>query len=238
MRSFSTIHGIDVLGYGESFHVSGEGFDWMQLANPVADIARTGITYAQKKEADKQSAAAAEKQANASILADRNATLAASRAAYSGELAAGAVEASKAAPNDTAKANLSRAASAKFAADAAAAQQAMAMQDVAGAGLSPDATAKRIAAAQEEASKAVAEWQASPDDRAKALRATAAQATAMKVANPQMASGTGQVPIPNLPPVEKGSFLTWKVGPLPVWGWGVGAGVLGAVAYFVFGRRQ
>ena len=82
MRSFSTIHGIDVLGYGESFHVSGEGFDWMQLANPVADIARTGITYAQKKEADKQSAAAAEKQANASILADRNATLAASRAAY------------------------------------------------------------------------------------------------------------------------------------------------------------
>lgn len=111
--------------------------------------------------------------------------------------------------------------------DQVAAQQALSAQDRAGAGLSANATAERVKAVENELTAATKKAQASPKDIYLINLVSAWQATMNKASSGNITASAAAVASP---PVEEESFLTKKVGPLPVYGYIGGAAGLGVVA--------
>jgi hypothetical protein len=178
-------------------------FDPTLLIQAASEITQQGIKTAQSASQDQATSRDDEGRAAAAIAADSAATDACTIAAVAKKTGAPAAE---------------------VAAKQALASQTSAAQDAVSAGLSKAASGKRADAAQAAAKAASQAWAADSGNYAKEARAMCANATAMKAV-----AGSGQVvtlPASSMQPTEE-SFLSKKVGPLPVWGWLLGALGLG-----------
>lgn len=250
MRSAKVI-GLDVLGsiLGDDgaaslistlFKAAGEGTSAIVSAKQASDAKDAADTSGRAKLANV-------------LAADIAATNAVAQGLYSADLAA------HAAPGPA-----QLAAQGKAQADQALAAQALAMQDATAAGLSAAFTDKRVAAAQAALTKATQDWSdasaklvSSPSNVAlqaavqqKLFLKQAAETTAMKAASAQIQATTGKPPTAEEQARAKAAmeeaaragsenFLTKKLGPLPVYGWGlvgVGGLGLGMLAKRYFGR--
>jgi len=205
------------------------GFNWQGLVSAAAEAANTGITYAQQKSAKEQADRDSATKAQAAIDADAHAVdaLAAAQVALPGPA------------QDAARLEV---------------QQAVLAEDAASAGLSPDAAAKRLKAAQDSATKAASEYSAAvvaagadPKNATKqsalALAGAKAKAWATVITKAQawqMVQSPTTPSAPTPPPRrDSGSWWTRPVaGPVPGWGVAVGGGLLTAgLGWLAFGRR-
>lgn len=234
------VFGEEILGnLAQIIGDTGGGIDTSFLINAASELAQHGAQEYKSSEQKKASAADIEAKSSAVIAADAQATNACAQASYAAMVAKDSAALAAVNPALSSKAQADQAA---LAAAQAACAQAISAEDVASAGLPPEAAAKRVKAANDAAQKAVSASlsaaqaaAAAPNDQGKkaaaqlaAARAQAAQATATKAAAGQIAGlPPGSAP---LPPHGKPSFFTKMVGPLPVYGWGLvgvgGAGIL------------
>ena len=175
---------------------SGGGLDASFLTSAASELLTRGVTTYQTDEAKKKAAADDAKKASAAIAADVQATAAC-------------------ADVEVAKAQSPSSVPAKQ----AAAQQATNAQDLAAIGLSADAAAKRVAAANDAAKKAADAWSADPKNvRAGAMAKCSAQTAAKATMGASTVPGANAL-IAQQKSSGGGNFLLKRLGPLPVYGW-------------------
>lgn len=194
--------------------IGDESGGWGAMLGPIlaaaGGIATAGIAVHEKNAAQKKAAADEQTKLQEAITADVNASNAAARAAVSATLK-----------------------SPSAAIDASAAEAAGRAQDRAGAALSPDVSAKRVAAAQKALDTAVAAAAANPKDGWKravqiAWTTTANKALGVQIMNADRPREGAGVPAP-MPTGD--SWLTRPVavpvvGPVPGYGVVIGGGVV------------
>ena len=206
------VRDLEMLGAG------GPSFDWSTLINAGAEAASKGIEYKQAQDAASASSADMSARGKKAIAADQ---------AWA-----------------DAETTLALAQQSKDPAKIAAAQNlASAMQTAAvaaGAGLTSDAADKRLAAAQDMATKAAQAALANTSSGAAQAKMTAWQKVLSSVAAGGASASSSAASTAMVPHAGHGggNFFTQKLGPLPVWGWGlVGVGTLGGIALLLRRRK-
>lgn len=211
------VSGLDLLGADEVDFTT-KMAPYAPIAKLAGSLLESGGKYMADKQAEERSAEETKKLLDRAIAADAAATQAVTMALVSAEL----------------KSN-------SMASDASAASVAENAQDAAGAALPSDLFPQRIAAAEKALVAAQAKLKAAKTAGAKKLAQfgiTAAEKTLNKARNQQIVMKDS----PGAVPKSTGalSFLRTKYGPLPLYGWGLGAGALGVggyVLYRVLGRK-
>lgn len=218
-------HDFEILGHQITREVMGD-FDASFLVQTASELAQKGIQAKQASDIQAKTTQSDIDAANKAVKADIDAVN-----------ACAALEiAQKSSP-------------ASVPAKQAAATQATQMQDQAAAGLSPNAAAKRLAAAQSEAKKATDTWSSNPSSVSAAAFAHCWTATVAKAqgagVSPQALAAAQAALGPAGGPHGGGepSFYKKMIGPLSVWQWGaVGLGVVavgfGAMKLFGGKRRK
>jgi hypothetical protein len=189
-------------------------FNWGTLIDAAAEAAQQGVTYKQQQDAAAASASATSASVGQSIATDAawaNAETQLALAQQGGN--AQAIAAAQQIASSMAGASAAK-----------------------GAGLTGDAAAKRVAAAQDASNKAAQASLAAPSDKTAAARMQAWQ----KVLAGVMSGGAGSSSSSGAMVKFKGeseSALMKKFGGVPVWGWGVaGLGILTGIV--ILARRR